>query len=286
MSSFEYAAPRSLEEALGILSSRPEAQALAGGQKLLLGRGGNRAKGTVLVDIGQISSLKEITAQSGNVRIGATATLNELAGSEVIARHLPTLSEVAGTIGDAQLRNRATVGGNLAEGDPEYDLPALLLALGATVETEGLNGRRACPADEFFREQHSNSHAAKGLITCVVIPIPASKQSAAYLRIKHPARLTAVCGVAAVITGEWGRIVAARVAVTGATKYPIRLEKVEQNLLMMEFSNGRPATFDVSVLDDSIEFRGDAFASAEYRQHLARILTGRAIRQALDQTAT
>src|SRR3954447_26628978 len=90
MSSFEYASPRSVEEALGILSSRPEAQPLAGGQKLLLGRNRNRPKGMVLVDLGHIPSLREIHTQDGSLRIGAMATLNEIAGSDLVGKYLPT----------------------------------------------------------------------------------------------------------------------------------------------------------------------------------------------------
>ncbi len=113
----------------------------------------------------------------------------------------------------------------------------------------------------------------------MTIPAPAAKPGMAYVRIKHPARLTAVCAVAAVLSVEHGRIVAARVALTGATDHPTRLEAVEKALL-----NG-PATGSKSHLKraisvDGIAFRGDVFASAEYRRHLARVLTGRAIKQA------
>lgn len=280
MSAFEYASPNSVEEAVAILASRSEARPLAGGQKMLLERNSDISGKTVLVDLGRISSLKGIERQGEALRIGAMTTLNEIAVSSLVGKELPAFAEAVGSIGDAQLRNRATIGGNLAEGDPEYDLPALLLALDASIESVGSQARRSIRAADYFKGQNRSSRTGNELITSVTIPIPAAKSGMAYVRIKHPARLTAICAVAAIVSTERGRIAAARVALGGATDHPTRLEAVEKALLNGPV-NGEKGPSESAISVDGIDFRGDMFASAEYRRHLARVLTGRAIKQAL-----
>jgi carbon-monoxide dehydrogenase medium subunit len=281
MSTFEYASPQSIEEAIAILSSRSEARPIAGGQKILLGRNSDVSRGTILVDLGRISALKRIDRQGGALRIGAMATLNEIASSDLVRKEFPILSEAAGTIGDAQLRNKATLGGNLAEGDPEYDLPALMLALDASIETAGSQGPRKITAEEYF--SHGGSSSSPGqLIVSVIIPAAAANSRMAYVRMKHPARLTAVCAVAAVLAVDGGRISNARIALTGATVHPTRLKSVEKVLLSGP-ANGQQDVSEHAALDEGIGFRGDAFASEDYRRHLARVLTGRAIKQALSR---
>jgi len=282
MSSFEYAAPKSIEEAVAILSGGSEARPLAGGQTMLVGRNRERLKGTVLVDLGRISSLSGIGRQDGAVRIGATATLNAIASSELLRKELPALSEAAAAIGDAQLRNRGTIGGNIAEGDPEYDLPAVLLALDASIELAGSNGRRKVSARDFFKERHPHSAESDELIVSILQPGAQPNSGMAYVRLKHPARLTPVCGVAAVLTVERGRVLRARIGLTGATDHPTRLETVESALL-----NGTVTDEQFSSVaaksDGGISFRSDAFASADYRRHLTRVLTARALKQALSR---
>lgn len=281
MGVFEYAAPQSVEETVAILSKRSDARLLAGGQKILLERSRDRSKDTILVDLGRISSLKTIDRQDGGLRIGATATLNEIASSDLVLKQFPSLAEVAGTIGDAQLRNRATIGGNLAEGDPEYDLPALMLALGASLEIAGPRGRRTIAAEEFFGGR--SSLARDEVLVSVIIPNLAANSGMSYVRFKHPARLTAVCAVAVVATVDRGRVLSAKIALTGATDHPTRLEAVEKALLHGP-ANGEAGAAEEATSGNGIAFRGDAFASPEYRRHLTRVLTGRAIKQALLRT--
>lgn len=282
MSAFEYAAPQSIEEAVAILSGRSEARPLAGGQTMLVGRNRERLKGTVLVDLGRISSLSGIDRQDGAVRIGATTTLNAIASSDLVRKEFPALSEAAAAIGDAQLRNRGTIGGNIAEGDPEYDLPAVLLALDASIEVAGSQGRRKIPARDFFKERHPGLAEKDEFIVSILMPSAPANSGTAYVRFKHPARLTPVCGVATVLTVERSRVLGARIALTGAAEHPTRLEAVESALL-----NGAATDEQLSSAaarsDEGISFRGDTFASADYRRHLTRVLTGRALKQALSQ---
>lgn len=282
MSAFEYAAPQSIEEAVAILSGGPEARPLAGGQTMLVGRNRDRLRGTVLVDLGRISSLSGVGRQDGAVRIGATTTLNAVASSDLVRKEFPALSEAAAAIGDAQLRNRGTIGGNVAEGDPEYDLPAVLLAVDASIELAGSKGRRKIPARELFKERHPGFAESNEFIVSILMPGAQANSGMAYVRFKHPARLTPVCGVAAVLTVEGGRVLGVRIALTGAADRPTRLEAVESALL-----NGAATDEQISSVaarsDEGISFRGDAFASADYRRHLTRVLTARTLKQALSQ---
>jgi carbon-monoxide dehydrogenase medium subunit len=283
MSAFEYASPQSIEEAVGILSSRSEARPLAGGQRLLLARRRDRLKGAILVDLRKIASLKGIHRQDDGLRFGATATLSEVASSDLVGKQFPALAEAAGTVGDAQLRNRGTLGGNMAEGDPEYDFPALMLALDASIELAGPQGTRKIPAQDFFNKSDRNLVKSDEFVTSVLIPGSSANSGMAYIRFKHPARLTAVCGVAAVVTVERGRVVAARIGLTGAADHPTRLEGAEKALLIGPTNNGQLASV-AAASGEGIAFRGDAFASAEYRRHLTRVLTERTLKQALSQT--
>jgi len=283
MSAFEYASPQSIEEAIAILASRSGARPLAGGQNLLVERNRDRLKGAVLVDLGRISSLKGIDPQNGGIRIGATSTLNAIASSHLVAKEFPVLAETAATIGDAQLRNRGTIGGNIAEGDPEYDLPALLLALNASIQLAGSQGLREISAEEFFKQRHRSSLLTDEFVLCFVIPRAAANSGMAYVRIKNPARLTAICAVAAAVTVERRQIVAAKIGLTGAADHPTRLAAVESALLNGSVNDEQVASATAAV-EEGINFRGDAFASAEYRRHLTRVLTGRALKQALSQT--
>jgi carbon-monoxide dehydrogenase medium subunit len=283
MSAFEYVSPQSIEEAVAILSSRSEARPLAGGQKMLLERNRDRLKGALLVDLGSIPSLRGIDRQDGGLRIGATTTFSAIASSDLVCKEFPALAEAAGVIGDAQLRNRGTIGGNIAEGDPEYDLPALMLALDASIQVAGPHGRRNVAAEDFFKERDRRFLMRDELTISVVIQRAATNSGMAYVRFKHPARLTAICAVAAVVTVERGRVLAAKVALTGAADHPTRLQAVERALLNAP-ANEEQVASAAAASDEGIAFRGDAFASAEYRRHLTRVLTGRALKQALPQT--
>ena len=282
MSAFEYASPQSVEEAVAILSSRSEARPLAGGQNMLLQRNRDRLKGAVLVDLGRISSLKGIDRQDGGLRIGAMATLSTIVSSDLVSKEFPALAAAAGSIGDAQLRNRATIGGNIAEGDPEYDLPALILALDASIQVAGSHGGRKISAQDFFNQRERRSLVPNEFVASILIPRMGPNSGMAYIRFKHPARLTAVCAVAAVVSVERDRVLAAKIGLTGAAEHPTRLEAAERALLNGP-ANDELVSSVAATSDEGITFRGDTFASADYRRHLTRVLTARALKQALSQ---
>jgi aerobic carbon-monoxide dehydrogenase medium subunit len=284
MSSFGYISPQSLEETIAILADHPESRLLAGGQDLLLPVNQRSLTGSLLLDLRKISALSGIERQAdGSVRLGAMTTIGAIASSTLIHGEFPMLAEAAESVGDAQVRNRATLGGSIAAADPEGDMPAPLLTLDASIELLGRRGSRRVRASEFISERGSAA-ARDEVIVAVILPRPPEHAGMAYVKFKHPARLYALCGVAAVLAAAKGRINAVRVGVTGAANHPFRFTDIEDALL------NQPATEQaidaaVSTATPAIDFRGDIFASAEYRGHLTTVLTSRALKQALARAA-
>jgi aerobic carbon-monoxide dehydrogenase medium subunit len=284
VSLFGYVSPPTLEEAVAILSSRPEAKLLAGGNKLLLPANRDAIAGSLLVDLRKVPTLTGIEREPDGVRIGAMERIAAIAASEVIGAEFPALAEAAEMIGDAQVRNRATLGGSIAARDAEADLPALMLSLDARFNLLGAQGWRTVSAQDFFNQSGSEDAQRGEVIVSIAIPSLPERTGSAYLKFKHPARLYAICGVAAVVTRANERINSVRVAVTGATPNPTRLTAVERALLDGPVSE-EAINSAVENVEASGGFRGDLFASAEYRHHLTKIYTRRALQLAITRAA-
>jgi aerobic carbon-monoxide dehydrogenase medium subunit len=284
MISRRYVAPRSLNEALLLLADNPNVRILAGGHSLLVEPSRSRLAGVLLVDLRKIDGLASIELQAnGNLRIGPMTTLAAIADSELIGENYSALAEAARSAADAQARNRATVGGSIATADPEADLPAPILALAANVQVVGPRGARVLASDELFTGPYQSSVRPDEVITAVTIPAISERSGTAYQKFRHPATLGAICGVAANIAlSRDGSVASARVAITGAAQHATRLFSVERLLI-----NGRPSeTALATAAEASVEglaFRGDLFASDQYRRHLARVLTERALKGALER---
>ncbi|MBV8834044.1 MAG: xanthine dehydrogenase family protein subunit M [Acidobacteriaceae bacterium] len=283
MSSFGYISPQTLEETIAVLGDHPESRLVAGGNDVLLPINHSRLIGSLLVDLRRVSALRGIERQTdGSVRVGAMTSIGAIASSALLRAEFPALAQAAELVGDAQVRNRATLGGSIAANDPEADLPAPLLALDASIEFLGSRGRWRVRASEFFRESAAGPHDE--IIVSVVLPRPPEHAGMAYVKFKHPARLYALCGVATVLGTVNGQIDTVRVAVTGAANRPFRFKGIEDALL------NRPATAQTvnaasSSVFPELDFRGDIFASTEYRSHLTAVLTRRALEQALAHPA-
>ena len=280
MSSFAYISPQTLGETVAVLADHPESRLLAGGHNILLPINRSDLNGALLVDLRKIDALKGMDRQADrSVRLGAMTTIGAIASSELVRSEYPALAQAAESVGDAQVRNRATLGGSIAAKDPEGDLPAPLFALDASIELLGHRGSRRIPITEFLAE---SAGARDEIIVSMILPRVPEHARMAYLKFKHPARLYALCGVAAVLTTSNGSIDTVRVAVTGAANRPFRFKGIEDALL-----NG-PATEQAvdgasSTASPEVDFRSDIFASAEYRSHLTTVLTSRALKQALAQ---
>jgi carbon-monoxide dehydrogenase medium subunit len=288
MSSTGYIAPPDLEGVVQLLADNPKARILAGGHSLLLQANRSAIANLLLIDLKNIHALSGVELEpDGTLKIGAMSTIRAIATDELIRAQYPALAEAALLIGDAQLRNRATLGGNLALADPEADLPALILALEATIVIKGLQNPHTIPAAEFFTGPHQTVLKPGEVITSVLFRAAPEHFGLAYEKFKNPATLYALCGVAAAITlGPDGAIAAARVAATGAPDHPMRLQSVEEAVLHKPASDQSASTAAAAALPDGLTFRGDLFASAEYRRHLLQVLTRRALQRAIARAST
>ena len=262
MKGFELHRPPSVSEAVALLQGNDAAKLLAGGQSLLPVMKLDLAQPSDLVSLAAVRELREIRGGDPLV-IGALATHDEVATSPVVRQAIPGLAHLAGRIGDAQVRNRGTIGGSVAHGDPAADYPAAVLALGATIETD----RRQIPADDYFTGFFTTALAPDEIITAIHFPVP---ERAAYAKFASPASKYALVGVFVAKTGG-----GVRVAVTGAGTHVFRVPALE-SALAADFSPGAVTPGAVSPDD----LRSDIEASAEYRAHLITVMARRAVEAA------
>jgi carbon-monoxide dehydrogenase medium subunit len=251
----EYARAADLEHALELLAD-PDARAIAGGQSLLPVMKLRIARPSLVVDLQRLP-LRGIDAGGDDVRIGALTTWDELVSTTALGRPAyACIQECARGIGDLQVRNRGTIGGSLAHADPASDMPAVLLALGATVVLRSASGERTVPVSALFLGPFTTVLDQGELITDVIVPTPAPGSGSAYVSVEHPASGFALAGAAA-LAGPSGTTV----AVTGVTATPLLLPDAT-------------ATGDALA---NVEVFGDRFAPEEYRRHLAEVVARRAL---------
>ena len=261
MYDFNYHRPRTSAEAVAAVSGAADGQFLAGGMTVIPTMKQRLARPSDLVDLAGVSDLGGIRESGGAIVVGAMATHAGVADSDLVRQKCPALADLAGGIGDPQVRNRGTIGGSIANNDPAADYPAACVALGATMVTN----RREIAADDFFTGLFSTALEDGELITAVRFPAVAK---AAYLKFPNPASRYAIVGVFVAQTDG-----GARVAVTGASQDGVfRLSKLEQAL----DSNWSPDAADgITVAEDGLNT--DIHASAEYRAHLVKVMAKRAI---------
>ncbi len=281
-SAFEYHVPASLDEAVALLQQYgDEAKLLAGGHSLIPLMKLRLATPKHLIDIGRLSDLAYIRPSDGGVAIGALTTHYMIESSSLLREMWPALPEAAGLIGDVQVRNRGTIGGSLAHADPAADYPAVVLALEAQIQTLGPSGTRQIPATDFFIDLFTTALQPGEIITAVRLPAPPPRTGSAYVKFPHPASRYAICGVCAVVTLDAeGRCQQARVAITGVGPRAVRRPMVEQALVGQRLEAAIIRAAAERAADD-LETLSDIHASGEYRQHLARVYTRRALEAAL-----
>ena len=286
MTSAGYAAPRTVQDAVALLGSTPGARVLAGGQGLLVEPSRSRLAAALLVDLGRIPTLAGIgSLRDGSLKIGAMTTLAALAADDTVKSTWPALADAARSSGDAQSRNRATLGGTLAAADPQADLPPVLLALDASIEVTGSAGTRTLGSRDLNTGAGQTSLRPDDIITAVVIPARGKRTGIAYEKFVHPATLGALCGVAVHLALADNRTLAgARVALTGAVDRPVRVVAAEKALSGQQPSDDLFAQAARTTNDAGI-FVSDHFATAEYRRHLAGVLTARALKRAFQEAA-
>jgi carbon-monoxide dehydrogenase medium subunit len=280
---FEYQVPSSIAETLELLAADPEeTKVLAGGHSLLPMMKLRLAAPRRLLDLRRLrGELAYARAANGGVAIGALTTYHALLTAPDVAARCPLLVEAADQVGDRQVRNRGTIGGSLAHGDPAADMPAVMLALDAQIEAQGPQGSRRIAATDFFQGLYTTALASTELLTAIHIPALPDRAGAAYAKFRNPASGYAVVGVAALVALDpAGKIAAARVGITGVSDHAYRATAVEQALVGAE-PTAEALAAAAAHAADGIDPLEDLFASADFRRHLTRVQTERALREAV-----
>lgn len=284
--SFDYYRATSVDDAVQLLSEHDDAKLIAGGHSLLPMMKLRLAEPAALIDIGQISELQGMRYENGKVYVGALTTHWVLETSELLATHCPLLKEAAGKIGDPAVRNKGTIGGNIAHADPASDLPAVLLAVGATIHLLGPDGHRSVPAREFFLGLLTTDVRPGEILTLIEVPDlhgQTGQTGWCYLKLEHPASGYAICGAAAVVRKNPDDTAAeVRLAFNGVSEIPYLAERVAASLANAPLSD---AVIDQAVNDGIVidEPLGDVHASGLYRLELAKVFGKRALKIARDR---
>jgi carbon-monoxide dehydrogenase medium subunit len=283
-SDFNYYRAGSIAEATALLTQHPGAKLLAGGHTLIPLLKLRLAAPAALIDIGRVAELKGVAVRDGAVRIGPLTTHAELASSAIIREHCPALAEAARHVGDPAVRNRGTIGGNVAHADPAADLPTALTALGARFSMTGPGGPRTVDAAGFFTGMMTTALDEHDLLTAIEIPAKRKGEGAAYVKFPHPASRYAVIGVGAVVMVTSGRCTAATVALGGLVPLPTRAPAVENAITGQALSAAAIANAASLVSRDlGSEVIGDLYASAGYRKAVAPVWVARALGAAADR---
>ena len=280
--SFDYMAPRSIGEALAALGTHAEdAKLLAGGHSLLPLLKLRLAQPKVLIDIGKIPGLNEIKQQGDTIVVGALATHYQIESSALLKKNCPVLCQTARAIGDVQVRNRGTIGGSLAHADPAADWPAAILALGAKLKIAGPNGERVVDVADFFLGPLTTALEPREILTAIEVPAAGRRAGTAYQKAPQQASGFAIVGVAVSLqVNSRGSLEDIGIGVAGLADKPFRARAVEAKLRGKK-PTAKAIEAAAAVVADGVDALEDLNAAADYRAHLARIYTVRAIQAAL-----
>jgi carbon-monoxide dehydrogenase medium subunit len=279
---FNYTAPKTLDEALGLLAGG--AKPLAGGMSLIPMMKLRLATPDHLVDLGKLKDLSYIREEGGALHLGATTTHYEIESSPLVRGKCPLLAEAAAAIGDVQVRNMGTIGGSVAHADPSADYPASLQALEAKVVLKGTKSERTVSVADFFVDTFTTSLQPGEIVREVVVPVEGSSTGTSYQKMVQPASGFAIVGVAARLRKSGGKITIVRLGVTGLSNRSYRATAAEKAL---EGKSGSAAEIRnaAALVADGVEANSDLHASAEYRRHVATVYAARALMAALARAA-
>jgi carbon-monoxide dehydrogenase medium subunit len=279
--SFDYQAPATLEEAVSLLASDPDgAKVLAGGHSLIPAMKLRLAQPQLLVDIARIKSLSYIREDGNQILIGATTTHYQLESSDLLQRICPLLPACAASIGDVQVRNKGTIGGSIAHSDPAGDWPAAVLALNGELVLVGPGGERTVKAADFFVDLLTTDLQPGEILREIRIAKPSGRFGQAYQKVPHPASGFAVVGIAVHLAlNDDGSCKAAQIGVTGVSVKAYRAAGVEAALVGKNLDEQIIADAAAHVCD-GVDANADLYASGEYRCHLAKVHTRRALQAA------
>ena len=278
---FDYEAPTSLADALTLLAKHPDdAKILAGGHSLIPAMKLRLAQPQLLIDLGRIADLAYIREEGGQIRIGAMTTHYAIESSTRLREICPLLPACAAQIGDVQVRNKGTIGGSVAHSDPAGDWPAAIIALRAEIVVTGPAGERIIGADDFFVDLLTTALQPGEILREIRINVPQGRSGQAYQKVRHPASGFAVVGVAVNLSlGADGSCASAGVGITGVGSKAYRASAVESALVGKELNDQTIADASAHATD-GVDANSDLYASEDYRRHLAKVHTRRALEKA------
>ena len=277
---FEYHAPGSVQEALGLLGKLDDAKILAGGHSLVPMMKLRLAQPKHLIDLRKVPGLSGIKEEGSTIVLGAMTTHWEVESSKLLQAKCAVLSDTAKIIGDPAVRNKGTIGGSLAHADPAADIPATVIALGAELVCQGPKSKRTVKVDEWFQGLMATALGEDELLVEIRVPALTPGTGSAYMKFAHPASRFAIVGAAAVITvDKQGTCTKAGVGITGAGTKAVRAKGVEAGLVGKRLD---AATIEAAAQKaaEGVDVQADLQGSVEYKSHLCRVFARRAIEAA------
>jgi len=276
---FDYEVAESVDHAIELLGQHGEdAKLLAGGQSLIPLMRLRLAVPAVLIDLGRLDDLRYVRDDGDHLAIGALTRHRDLHYNELVNEHCGILGYTAGLLGDPSVQHRGTIGGSLAHGDPSGDMPSMMCALEGELVIQGPDGERTVPAQEFFKDYLFTDLEPQEVVTEIRVPKLGSNVGWSYKKFSRRSEDWSIVGVAAVVEKSDGNIGSARIGLTAMGSTPIRASSVEQAL-----SGASPEQIAeaANAVDEGTSPASDNAASADFRRHLARVWTRRAVEEAL-----
>lgn len=272
---FDYEVAESVDHAIALLGEREDAKLLAGGHSLLPAMKLRVSRPACLVDVGRLTDLSYVTEEGDTIAVGALTRHKDLAASATLLEHCPIVARAAAKVGDPQVRHRGTIGGSLAHGDPASDLPSVVLALGAELVARGPAGDRAIPATEFFTGVFETSLARDEVLVEIRVPKLGPGWGSTYTKMSRRAQDWATVAVAAVVERTNGSIDRASIVLTNMGATPVHALASQRAI-----ADGASIADAAAVAAEGTDPPSDHAASAEFRRHLACVLTRRALEEA------
>ena len=278
--SFTYHRPSSVQEAVGLLAKfGDDGRALAGGHSLIPMMKLRLATPAHLVDLAGISGLKGIRADGNDIVISAMTTQHDVIGSEVLAAKIPILRETSLLIADPQVRYVGTLGGNVANGDPGNDMPAVMICLGATYHVMGKSGERRVAAREFYQGAYFTALEVGDVLTAVRIPVPVAGHGSAYEKLKRKIGDYATAAAAVVLTISGGRVASCSIGLTNVAETPLWAEEASK-ILIGSALDSATVKKAVAAAEAITSPATDARGPAAYRSKMAGVMLARALARA------
>jgi aerobic carbon-monoxide dehydrogenase medium subunit len=281
--SFAYHRPASVQEAVGLLGELgEEARPLAGGHSLVPMMKLRLATPAHLIDLGGVKELKGIRAEGGEIVVGAMTTQHELIGSDLLGAKIPILRETSLVIADPQVRYVGTLGGNVANGDPGNDMPAVMLCLGASYEVAGSAGKRSIAAREFYQGAYFTALEPGEILTAVRIPVPPAGHGSAYEKLKRKIGDYATAAAAVVLTMSNDKVAACSIGLTNVAETPLWAEEAAHLLIGSGLDTAtvkRAVAAAEAITSPATDTRGPAL----YRTKMAGVMLARALARAKER---